>query len=106
MHALYERNDVLVNNMRAGALDKVVFEAAAAGLPVVVASSGFDSLVRGIGPPLRFRQDDARDLAGRVRALHELGAAGREQLGMQLRERVRRDHSVEHWADAVLAAAR
>ena len=64
--AVYARSDVLVNNMRAGALDKVVYEAAAAGLPVVVASEGFEPLVGGIEPPLRFAQDDAAALADRV----------------------------------------
>ena len=92
--------------MRAGALDKVVFEAAAAGLPVLVASDGFAPLVDGLGPELRFPQDDAAALAARVRDLYELGAARRAALGARLRERVRRDHSVKHWADEALAAAR
>jgi mannosyltransferase len=104
--ALYARSDLLVNNMRAGALDKVVFEAAAAGLPVVVASDGFAPLVDGLEVPLRFAQDDAAQLAGRVRALYELGRDGRAALGAELRERVVSSHSVEHWADEVVAAAR
>jgi glycosyltransferase involved in cell wall biosynthesis len=106
VHSLYERSDALVNNMRAGALDKVVFEAAGAGLPVLVASDGFAPLVDGLDTPLRFRQDDAADLADRIRALHQLGAAGRAALGATLRARVQAEHSVEHWADEVVAAAR
>jgi len=106
VHSLYEHSDVLVNNMRAGALDKVVFEAAGAGLPVLVASDGFAQLVDGLDPPLRFRQDDATELAGRIRALHELGADGRAALGTALRARVQAAHSVEHWADEVITAAR
>ena len=104
--SLYEQSDVLVNNMRAGALDKVVFEAAAAGLPVIVASDGFASLVDGVGAPLRFRQDDAAELAARVRRLYELGPSARAAIGAELRERVQASHSVEHWADQVVAAAR
>jgi glycosyltransferase involved in cell wall biosynthesis len=104
--SVYARSDALVNNMRAGALDKVVYEAAAAGLPVLVASDGFAPLVDGLGTEMRFAQDDAAELAARVRALYELGADGRTAVGAALRERVRRDHSVEHWADEVLAAAR
>jgi glycosyltransferase involved in cell wall biosynthesis len=103
---VYARSDVLVNNMRAGALDKVVFEAAAAGLPVLVASDGFAPLVDGLGVSLRFAQDDAAELAARVRELYELGPARRAALGAELHERVRRSHSVEHWADEVVAAAR
>lgn len=98
--------DVLVNNMRAGALDKVVFEAGAAARPVLVASPGFEGLVRGIEPPLRFGQDDADELAERIRALHEAGGARRREIGAVLRERVRAQHSVDHWADGVVEAAR
>lgn len=101
---VYARADVLVNNMRAGALDKVVFEAAAVGLPVLVASEGFDALVGGYEPPLRFAQDDATQIAERLRALIALGPEGRAALGAELRRRVIEQHSVDHWADAVVAA--
>lgn len=103
---VYANADALVNNMRAGALDKVVYEAAAAGLPVLVASDGFSPLVEGIEPQLRFVQDDAASLAERIRGLLAAGAAGRAAAGDELRQRVARDHSVEHWADAIVAAAR
>jgi len=104
--SVYARSDVLVNNMRAGALDKVVYEAAAFGLPVVVASEGFEPLVRGIDPPLRFAQDDAVGLADRLRALLDVGPDRRRAIGGELRERIVRDHSVEHWAERVIEAAR
>ena len=103
---VYAAVDALVSNMRAGALDKVVFEAAAAGLPVLVASDGFAPLVDGVEPPLRFVQDDASSLAERIRGLVDAGPAGRAAAGEELRRRVVRDHSVEHWADAIVAAAR
>ena len=106
VRSVYARHDVLVSNMRAGALDKVVFEAAASGLPVLVASPGFDSLVGGLGHDLRFTQDDATELAARVRELHAAGVEGRRKLGLELRARVAREHSVEHWADRVVEAAR
>jgi hypothetical protein len=38
--------------------------------------------------------------------MYELGPSKRAALGAELRDRVRRSHSVEHWADAVVAAAR
>jgi glycosyltransferase involved in cell wall biosynthesis len=101
---VYAEVDALVNNMRAGALDKVVYEAAAAGLPTLVASEGFDSLVGGIEPSLRFGQDDVEGLAARLRALVAAGPEARRRVGLELRERVRREHSTDHWADAVLAA--
>ena len=43
--ALFATHDALVNNMRAGAPDKVVYEAAAACLPVLASNPIFDSLL-------------------------------------------------------------
>lgn len=103
---VYASADALVNNMRVGALDKVVFEAAAAGLPVLVASEGFDALVGGIEPPLRFDQDDPASIASRVAALAAVGREERRRIGSELRARVVRDHSVERWAERVVEAAR
>ncbi len=103
---VYARAGALVNNMRSGALDKVVFEAAGSCLPVLVSNPGFDALVAGIEPALQFPQDDAVALAERIRALVEAGPDVRAAIGRELRARVERDHSVEHWADRVLEAAR
>lgn len=104
--SVYARGGALVNNMRSGALDKVVFEAAAACLPVLVSNPGFDALVGGIEPPLTFPQDDAPALADRIRGLLAAGPDARSRIGHELRARVERDHSVEHWADGVLAGLR
>jgi hypothetical protein len=71
---------------------------------VLVASEGFAPLVDGIEPPLRFVQDDSASLAARIRGLVDAGAAARAAAGDELHRRVARDHSVEHWADAILAA--
>jgi glycosyltransferase involved in cell wall biosynthesis len=96
---LLMRKDVLVNNMREGSLDKVVFEAAATCMPVLASNAGFAAL---LPPELRFRRDDADDLAGKLRALAD---ADRNALGLALRERVEAGHSVEHWADEVRRVA-
>jgi glycosyltransferase involved in cell wall biosynthesis len=92
--------DALVDNMRAGALDKVVFEAAAACLPVLASNPGFAGL---LPEELRFPREDAAALAERIRGLAalDLGAIGRE-----LRARVARDHSVDTWADRIVELAR
>jgi glycosyltransferase involved in cell wall biosynthesis len=103
---VYAAAGALVNNMRTGALDKVVFEAAASCLPVVVSNPGFGLLVGGIEPSLRFPQDDAQALAERIRALVDAGPDARASIGRELRARVERDHSVDRWAERVLEAAR
>jgi glycosyltransferase involved in cell wall biosynthesis len=100
---LLARVDVLVNNMEAGAPDKVVYEAAAACLPVLASNPVFDDLFNGY--PLFFERDSAASLADRLRWFAGLGAAERAEIGRALRERVARNHSVDTWADGVLAAA-
>jgi glycosyltransferase involved in cell wall biosynthesis len=100
---LFARSDVLVNNMRAGAPDKVVYEAAASCLPVLASNPVFDELFAGY--PLRFDRDSPDSLAERLRWLLSRGDAERAEIGRTLRGRVSRRHSVDTWADGILKAA-
>ena len=100
---LFARSDVLVNNMEAGAPDKVVYEAAAACLPVIASNPVFDDLFAGY--PLFFDRDSPESLAERLRWFAALGTHERAEIGRTLRERVAKRHSVDTWADGVLAAA-
>jgi glycosyltransferase involved in cell wall biosynthesis len=100
---LLARADVLVNNMEAGAPDKVVYEAAAACLPVLASNPVFDELFSGY--PLAFERESPESLAERLRWLAALSHAERAEIGRTLRERVAQRHSVDTWADGVLAAA-
>jgi glycosyltransferase involved in cell wall biosynthesis len=100
---LFARSDALVNNMEAGAPDKVVYEAAASCLPVLASNPVFDELFEGY--ELRFGRDDPASLVDRLRWLESLGAAERGELGRALRERVKRRHSVDTWADGIIQAA-
>jgi glycosyltransferase involved in cell wall biosynthesis len=93
------RKDVLVNNMREGALDKVVYEAAATCMPVLASNSGFEDV---LPPELRFRREDPADLAEKLGRLRD---ADRNAIGIELRAAVEERHSVEHWADEVLRVA-
>ena len=99
--SLFATHDALVNNMRAGAPDKVVYEAAASCLPVLASNPVFDTL---LDREQRFPRDDVAELADRIRALTVLDAAERSALGRKLRERVQQGHSVESWARGVLEA--
>jgi glycosyltransferase involved in cell wall biosynthesis len=101
--ALFTRFDVLVNNMEAGAPDKVVYEAAAACLPVLASNPVFDDLFAGY--PLFFDRDSPESLADRLRWFGALSAGERMEIGRTLRERVARGHSVDTWADGVIGAA-
>lgn len=94
--------DALVNNMRPGAADKVVFEACAACRPAFAAAHAFAAL---LPDSLRFPSDDDDVLAQRLVEFARLREAERRDLGIGLRERVRAEHSADHWADRVLEAA-
>jgi glycosyltransferase involved in cell wall biosynthesis len=98
--ALLGGADALVNNMRAGATDKAVYEAAAACLPVLASNPAFDGF---LPEELRFEREDPESLAARIRALASADRAG---LGRELRARVEHEHSVEHWADRIVQLAR
>jgi glycosyltransferase involved in cell wall biosynthesis len=97
--SLLARVDALVNNMRAGATDKVVYEAAGTCLPVLASNPALDTL---LDAELRFERDDPATLADRIRWL---AGADRTAVGRALRERVERDHGVERWAERVVAIA-
>jgi glycosyltransferase involved in cell wall biosynthesis len=87
-------------------LDKVVYEAAACAVPVIASNPALAGFLHGLPLRLEFRPGDADDLA---RALREFGAASpavREEVGLELRRRVERGHSVDTWADRVLAVVR
>ncbi|HEY1369747.1 MAG TPA: glycosyltransferase family 4 protein [Gaiellaceae bacterium] len=92
---LFAGSHVLVNNMKAGAPDKVVYEAAASCLPVLASNPVFDDL---LPDELRFERDRPETLSDRLLALDP-------RRRPDLRERVVERHSVESWADGILAAA-
>jgi glycosyltransferase involved in cell wall biosynthesis len=92
---LFGLADALVNATRGYAADKVVYEAAAACLPVFAASPVFDTL---LPEGFRFHGDYPSSLAEKVRS-YEGGA------GPSLRAIVEAEHSAGHWAERVLEEA-
>jgi glycosyltransferase involved in cell wall biosynthesis len=100
--SLLAEADLLVNNMRPGAADKVVYEAAASCVPALASGPVFDDL---LPAELRFAPDDPAELAERLREFARLDDSARAELGKELRRRVAERHSVQNWAERVLAAA-
>ena len=99
------RADCLVNNMEAGAPDKIVYEAGASCLPVIASNPVFDELLDGLLVPLQFPRDDPEQLAARIERLAMMTPAQRASIGRVLRERVAAGHSVQHWAERILDVA-
>jgi glycosyltransferase involved in cell wall biosynthesis len=108
--ALVRRFDAVVNATRGrtsgGALDKVVYEAAACGVPVFACNPFFDELLGGLPLELHFANDDDADLARVLRAFADADSDLRGETGRELRRRVEAGHSVDTWADAVVATVR
>jgi glycosyltransferase involved in cell wall biosynthesis len=96
---LYAEVDALVNDMREGAADKVVYEAAATCLPVLASNQAFDTL---LPERLRFAHGDPESLAEAIRWVLE---ADRQAIGRKLRGTVVREHSVDVWAERVVELA-
>lgn len=95
--------DLLLNNMRGGTSDKVVYEAGASCVPAIASNPVFDDV---LPPEWMFPREDAGALAARLRAFAALDDGARAALGRALRERVLAGHSVESWADRILGVAR
>lgn len=99
--------DVLVSLTRGetagGALDKVVYEAAACGVPVVASNPNLGDVLGGHEQRLLFRADDADDLLAVLEGVARLPGAERAELGGKLRQRVEERHSAGSWAEAVVS---
>jgi glycosyltransferase involved in cell wall biosynthesis len=102
VQSLFARSDVLVNNMRAGAPDKVVYEAAASCLPVLASNPVFDTL---LDERFRFGREEPAELADRLIDFAGLEPDARREVGRRLRRRVEEDHAVDRWAERLLAVA-
>jgi glycosyltransferase involved in cell wall biosynthesis len=85
-----------------GALDKVVYEAAACAVPVIACNPHLDGLLAGLPVELRFRGGDPDDLARALRSFAAADPDARAEAGRELRRRVEAGHSVDTWADGVL----
>ena len=105
MPALLREADVLINATEDFSADKVVFEAMAMGMPVLVSSPAFAPLVDRAALPLAFPRDDATLLAERVSGLASASNQQLDELGRALRLRIEQEHSLEHWTDEVAKLA-
>ena len=102
--ALFATADVVICNHISP--DKIIYEGAASGVPVLASHPAFDELFEGIEPSLMFEHDDSDSLADRLAALLATPPEQRRAIGRKLHERVADHHSVDTWADAMLSHAR
>ena len=108
--ALLAGFDAVVNSTRGqtsgGALDKVVYESAACGVPVLACNPHFDRFLADLPVELHFRSESPEDLARVLASFAASAPEARLAAGRELRRRVESGHSVASWADAVVASVR
>jgi glycosyltransferase involved in cell wall biosynthesis len=92
----YRRAAVAVNLSPPGLFDKAVLESMAVGVPTIVSSAAFDSLLGEYVPWLRIDSpDDVEGLAARLRAALSLAPDERAAMTADIRARVLVAHSLE-----------
>lgn len=102
--AVLRRADALLSATQPRAsetLDKVVYEAAASGVPVIASNTALAGFLAGLPLELAFPARDGDALADRLVALAAADEETRRAAGLELRRRVVEGHSVAHWADQV-----
>jgi glycosyltransferase involved in cell wall biosynthesis len=107
--ALLAEADVIVSpaEPRSGAtLDKAVYEAAACARPVVTTNAALGPFLAGLPVELVVPARNPPALAAAMRQIADAGPEVRAAIGAELRRRVVEQHSLAHWADAVLSAVR
>lgn len=102
MPAWYRRCTVHVNLTPTGFGDKVAWEAMACGRPSLAANAGFRETFGTYADRLVFRHGDPEDLAARLQEILALAPAGRDRMGLYLRERVVSLHGLAGLADRLM----
>jgi glycosyltransferase involved in cell wall biosynthesis len=100
----YQQATLFATTSETGSLDKAVLEAAACGLPPIVCNPAFRELYGRSWPELSFGQlGDVKGLSGQIAAWLERSPVERRDVADEIRAEIARSHSVDHWADAVIA---
>lgn len=84
-------------------LDKTVLEAMACGTPSLSSTVGFQGTMGEWADRLLFQQGNPGDLAKKIERLVQLSDMERQAMKISLRKSVVERHSLEQWADRVVA---
>jgi len=92
---IYNKHSIFVNLSPTGYFDKTVIEAMASECVVVASNEAYRNVFpRDFHELLLFKQDDAKDLAEKIRKILALASGDRNVIGKRLRKIVERDHSI------------
>jgi glycosyltransferase involved in cell wall biosynthesis len=95
----YQRACLALNMRLTGAMDKAVLEAMACGIPVLTTNRTFARLFGELAEYLIPPEDDPHLIAAACRRLLGMAEWERTELGMRLRELVKREHSLDRLAE-------
>lgn len=98
---IYNSYDLSVNMTPSGSFDKAIIESMACETPVLVSNKS----LRGVLPEeLIFEENDADNLAKKIRNFFDLSGGKREKLGVTLREIADKNHSLRVLVDRIVSA--
>jgi glycosyltransferase involved in cell wall biosynthesis len=98
----YHQADIFVSTQLTTGLDKAVLEAGACGLPVVACHSSFAPLLTDQAELLFCPGGDPNLLARRLLRLAEFNPQQRREIGLKLRDRVRKGHDLGRLMDKII----
>lgn len=94
MNELYNAADLTVNLCEQGALDKVVFESMAAGVPVILNNESFKPFLEEQWKDVHFKASK-EDIIKKIEHFKKMGAPARKAYGKKLREIAEKKASVK-----------
>ncbi len=103
MPAEYRRAAVCLHTSRTGSLDKAALEPLSCGVPVVTSNPAVQHELAAWGERLSFPAGDAARLAARVQGVLAWTEGERAAAAAAMRQLVVQRHSLEQWADRVVA---
>ena len=99
MAGIYQQSNLLVNLSPTGGMDKVVLEAMACAIPVLVCNETFRDDFGGYADVLIFQEKNPQDLAQKILNLKNLNAA---EIGNHLRDRVVQKHNLDNLLNKII----
>lgn len=98
----YRCAKAMVNTSHTGSIDKAVLEAMACGLPVITSNEAYRAILAPWAEVLFAADDSPEMLARLLRGLMALPAEERRLLGLQLRQIVIDQHSLDHLIEQLM----